>query len=104
MLVDTISWIALLSGGFLLITSATGMLRFPDFFTRMHAAGITETLGAGTMVLGMALQTDGQWLVLSKLFCIMLFILLTGPTASHVLAKAALHRNQQPLLGDQAKQ
>lgn len=100
MLLDYVSWFSILLGGFLLITGAVGLLRFPDFFTRMHAAGVTDTLGAGLVLFGLMLQTEGQWLVLLKLLFILLFILITSPTASHALAKAALHHKLKPLLGE----
>ena len=103
MLIDFLSWLAILLGGFLLISGGIGLLRFPDFFTRMHAAGVTDTLGAGLMLLGLMFQTQGQWQVLFELLLILLFILLTSPTASHALAKAALHHRQEPLLGEKAQ-
>ncbi len=103
MIIDYLSWIAILLGGFFLISGGVGLLRFPDFFTRMHAAGVTDTLGAGLVLLGLMFQTDGQWLVLFKLLFILLFILITSPTATHALAKAALHHKQKPLLGERAR-
>ncbi len=103
MLLDLGSWIAIIVGGFLLISGGVGMLRFPDFFTRMHAAGVTDSLGSGLVLFGLMLQTDGEWLVLFKLLFILMFIWITSPTSSHALAKAALHHHQKPLLGDDAK-
>ncbi len=85
-----LSWIALLIGSFLGISGAVGILRFPDFYSRMHAAGITDTLCASLILFGLMLQT--QWdIVTVKLMIILLFIFLTSPTATHALAKAALH-------------
>jgi multicomponent Na+:H+ antiporter subunit G len=90
------SWISLLTGSFLGISGAVGILRFPDFYTRMHAAGVTDTLCAGLILFGLMLQThwDG---VLIKLIIIMIFILLTSPTSSHALSKAAIHSGLKPL-------
>lgn len=102
-LLDLLSWIALLLGGFFLVVGSVGLLRFPDFFSRMHAASVTDSLGAGLILFGLMLQVDGQWLVLFKLLSILFFIWLTSPASSHALAKAALHHNQQPLLGDDAR-
>ena len=75
------------------------MLRFPDFYTRMHASGVTDTLGAGLILIGLMFQA-GWSLVLAKLVLILLFILLTSPTSSHALAKAAMHSKLKPGLYD----
>ena len=45
-LVDLLSWLLLLSGGFFVVVGSMGLVRMPDFFTRVHAASITDTLGA----------------------------------------------------------
>jgi len=85
----------LLVGSFLCISGGIGLLRFPDFYTRMHAVGVTDTLGAGMILVGlMILSTD--LLVFAKLVMVLLFTLLIGPTTSHVLAKAAFHNGLQP--------
>jgi len=65
----------------------------------MHAAGVTDTLGSSLILIGLMLQTGWQDTVLVKLLLIFLFILLTSPTASHALAKAALHGGLRPNLG-----
>lgn len=93
-----ISWAFLVLGGFLCISGSIGLLRFPDFFTRMHAASVTDTLATALIVLGLLLQTNA-WIVQGKLVMVLIFVLLTSPTASHALAKAALHGGLQPLLG-----
>ena len=53
---DALSWAAIVAGGLLLIIGAVGILRFPDVYARMHAAGIIDTLGAGLLLLGLAFQ------------------------------------------------
>ncbi len=95
MIIDIISWFCLLVGGFLCISGAVGIFRFPDFFTRMHAASVTDSLGSGLIILGLVLQSS-EWIVVSKLIFILLFIFLTSPTSSHALAKAALHSGLRP--------
>ena len=95
--VDLLSWFFLLTGGFFAIVGALGLLRMPDFYTRMHAASVTDTLGAGLMLLGMMLQA-GLSLITVKLIMVGLLIFFAGPTATHALAKAALARGLQPLL------
>lgn len=85
----------LLVGSFLCITGGIGILRFPDFYTRMHATGVTDTLGAGMILIGLMILSTG-WLVLAKLVIVLLLTLLIGPTTSHVLAKAAFHNGLMP--------
>lgn len=94
---DALSWVLLVAGGAFCIIGAAGLLRMPDFFTRMHAAGVTDTLGAGLILLGLLLQA-GLTLVTVKLAVIGLLIFFTSPTATHALAKAALARGLKPLL------
>jgi multicomponent Na+:H+ antiporter subunit G len=80
---------------FFCISGSLGLLRFPDFYTRMHAVGVTDTLGAIMILVGlMLLSTD--FVVLAKLAMIILLTLLIGPTTSHVLAKAAFHNGLKP--------
>jgi multicomponent Na+:H+ antiporter subunit G len=73
------------------------MHRFPDFFTRLHAAGIADTLCALLILLGLALQA-GFTLVSLKLFLIFVFLFFTSPAATHALANAALHGGLKPKL------
>lgn len=84
------SGLALALGCFFLLSGALGLLRFPDFYSRMHAAGVTDTL-ASFLILGGLMLIAGWSLALFKLGLILLFIFFTSPTASHVLAKAAQH-------------
>jgi len=97
MAVDILSWACLIAGGGFCMIGALGLVRMPDFYTRVHAAGITDTAGAGLMLLGMLLQA-GFTLIAVKLLMIGLLLLFTSPTATHALAKAALARGLKPLL------
>lgn len=90
-LLDIASWFALVVGALSCVISAVGMLRMPDLFTRAHAAGITDTLGAGLILAGLMLQA-GLGLVGLKLFTILLFLFITSPTTTHALVKAAYAR------------
>ncbi|MBI4289976.1 MAG: monovalent cation/H(+) antiporter subunit G [Betaproteobacteria bacterium] len=99
-LVDVLSWGCLLAGGTFCAIGALGLVRMPDFYTRMHAASVTDTLGAGLMLLGMLLQA-GPNLVSVKLIMIGLLIFFTSPAATHALAKAARERGLQPLLASE---
>jgi len=95
LLLDLLSWPLLLSGGFFVMVGSLGLLRMPAFFTRIHAASITDTLGAGLILLGLLLQSP-DLIVAVKLVLVFLFLALTGPTATHALAKAALHGGLRP--------
>ncbi len=95
-LIDSLSWVCLLGGGFFLIVGAVGILRFPDFFTRLHALGVCDTMGAGLTLLGLMLQ-GGLTLVTVKLMLIFYFVIFTGPTAIHALAAAARMSGLEPL-------
>lgn len=97
-----LSWALLVLGGFLCVSGSVGLLRFPDFFTRMHAASVTDTLATGMILVGLMLQAP-SWIVLGKLIMILVFVLLTSPTAGHALAKAALHSGLKPLLPEKNK-
>jgi multicomponent Na+:H+ antiporter subunit G len=95
--IDIASWVLLVAGGLFCIVGAVGLLRMPDFYTRVHAASVTDTLGAGLILLGLILQA-GWSLVAAKLVMVGLLIFFTSPAATHALARAALGRGLQPLL------
>jgi multicomponent Na+:H+ antiporter subunit G len=92
--IEALSALMLLSGCFLIFTGALGVLRFPDTLSRMHAAGVSETLATVLLLGGLMLQA-GWGLVLMKLIMVLLFILFTSPTASHALGKAIWTRQQR---------
>lgn len=90
-----------LIGALLTLIGTVGVLRFPDFYTRLHGASVTDTAGAGLLLLGMALMAP-HWLVLTKLAAIWLFLFLTSPTATHAIANAAHVAGLQPKIGREA--
>jgi len=94
---DIASWVCLLAGSAFCLIGGLGLLRFPDVYARMHATGITDTLGTMLMVLGMALQA-GWTQVTIKLVLILIFLLFTSPTSTYALANAAYNRGQKPIL------
>ncbi len=96
-LIDGLSWLLLVIGGAFCIIGAVGMLRMPDFFTRLHAASVIETLGGGLILFGLLLQA-GFTLVSVKLLIIGLLVFFASPTATHALARAAMERGLKPLL------
>ena len=88
--------------------SAVGMVRFPDFYTRMHAAGKGDTLSTMLMLGGFGLVTMddfsvGSWLLLIKILGVVLFIYLTTPTSSHALKRAAFEDDEMPMTEDDLK-
>ncbi|MCF8167572.1 MAG: monovalent cation/H(+) antiporter subunit G [Rhodoferax sp.] len=97
LLIDVLSWICLLAGGFFCIVGAVGLLRMPDIYTRMHAASVIDTLGAGLILAGLILQS-GFNLVSVKLLMVALLLFFASPTATHALARSAMIRGVKPLL------
>ena len=94
---ELLTWLSFLAGGFFLIAGGVGLIRFPDFYTRMHAAGMTDTLGAGLLLIGMVLQS-GDVLTAIKLIMIGFFIFFTSPTATYAIAHAAFTGGLKPIL------
>lgn len=93
---DIASAFFLLTGSFLCISGGIGLLRFPDFYNRLHAAGITDTLATAMILTGLILQSPDA-LVIAKLLIILLMTLLISPTASHALAQSALRNDVKPM-------
>ncbi len=83
-----LSWIFIAIGSFFCIVGGLGLLRLPDFYTRSHAVGVTDTCGATLVLVGLMMQSpDGM--VLIKLVTVMTFMLVTSPISSHAVTKAA---------------
>ena len=85
----------LLSGAFFVVVGAVGIFRLPDFYTRLHGAGVTDTLGAGLILIGLTFQA-GLSLDTAKLLMVLCFLLVTGPTSCHALAQAARTSGLEP--------
>lgn len=98
LIVDILSWVLLLLGSGFVFLGGIGALRLPDFYTRMHAASLTDTMGATLIIVGIMLQA-GWSLATLKLITILMFLLLTGPTATYALANAALLSGMKPTAG-----
>lgn len=97
-ILNLLSTLCFFLGGFLCLTGGVGLLRLPDFFSRVHAGGVTETLATPLLMLGIILHQPEWSLDTIKLIMIMLIVLATNPTASHAMTKAALHGGEKPLL------
>jgi len=94
---DIASWVLIIIGSAGLLIGGIGILRLPDVYTRMHAASITDTIGAGAVLLGLMIQA-GFSLIAVKLLLMLVFFFFTGPTASFSLAHAALSSGVEPIL------
>ncbi len=73
------------------LIGSIGLVRFPDFFTRLHAPTKATTLGVGSLVLASGLSLSAHGTTLSEIL-IAAFLFMTAPVSAHLLAKAALHR------------
>ncbi len=94
--IDIISIISLVGGLFFLFVGTVGLLRLPDVYNRLHATTKCDTLGAGLLLLSLALQSSLA--VGIRLILLAVFILVTNPTAAHVIAKAAYKTGVKPVL------
>lgn len=100
-ILNGLSWFFLIVGGIFSIIGAIGVLRLPDMFSRMHGAGMIDTMGAGMILIGLMFQA-GLTIVSIKLFLIIAFLFFTSPTTTHALARAALNAGIIPLTGTKA--
>lgn len=102
-MIEWLSDICLLLGGLLTLTGAVGLLRLPDFYTRMHAASVTESLAATLLIIGIILDT-GFTLDSAKLMLLILIMIAVNPTITHALSRAASHGGNTPEVASQINQ
>jgi multicomponent Na+:H+ antiporter subunit G len=102
LILDIASGFLFVVGGVGVIVGAIGIIRFPDFYTRLHAAGITDTAGAELILLGMILQSP-NFLIAAKLVFIGFFLFMTSPVSTHAIAHAAWVVGLRPMLGKDLK-
>jgi multicomponent Na+:H+ antiporter subunit G len=95
---DVVTIISLVGGLFFVLAGTVGVIRLPDFYTRLHAAGMTDTLGAELILFALMLQSD-NWQVIAKLLLVAFFLFVTSPTATHAVAHAAYKAGERPKLG-----
>ena len=89
LLLSFISWAFILIGSFFVVIGALGFFRFTDFWTRIHAASVHDSAGMLFIIVGMCVHS-GLNLITVKLILIAIFLIITGPTATHAIANAAL--------------
>jgi multicomponent Na+:H+ antiporter subunit G len=93
---DVVSWICISGGLFFIVVGSIGLIRLPDVYTRLHAAGMTDTMGAGLVLVGLSFQA-GLTLITVRLLMIWALLLFTSPIGTHALARAALHGKVEPI-------
>jgi multicomponent Na+:H+ antiporter subunit G len=98
-IVNITSWGLIIAGVFFVISGSLGMLRMPDFFTRIHPASVIDSFGAPLILLGVAVHF-GFSFISGKIILLVLLLLITNPTATHVLAQTAIIGKLKPLLRD----
>jgi multicomponent Na+:H+ antiporter subunit G len=89
-LLSLLSDICLLVGGLLCVTGGVGVLRLPEFYTRLHASSVTESLAAPILIIGLMLDL-GWTLDTAKLILVIVFLVIANPTITHALCRAAAH-------------
>ena len=112
--IEILSGVLLISGSVFCIIGGIGLVRMPEFFSRMHGAGITDTLGTALLIFGLLVHHEGELLIhyftgnidgeglfqgsliSVKLAMILIILWLTSPTSSHAIAKAARIAGLQP--------
>lgn len=84
-----------ISGAAFFFIGTLGLLRFPDFYTRVHAVTKCDALGAGLVLLGLAIWRgpDGEGI---RILALIALLLVSSPTAGHALARAAFRTGLQP--------
>jgi len=94
---DLVSAALVLTGLAFVLAGAISVIRLPEFYTRLHAAGVTDTLGAEMILIGLAVQA-GFTLLAAKILLVGMFLFLTSPTATHSIAYAAHKAGLEPML------
>ena len=100
-MIDFLTVTLSMAGLFFFFATTIGLLRFPDFYSRMHAAGKGDTLSSLLMLLGLAIYnlhhiSTGSILVTVKILLIIMFIFLASPTATHAIIDAGYESEIKP--------
>lgn len=99
---DILGSIFLIAGIIFVLIGSIGIIRFPDFFTRTHAAGKCDTLGLVLVLIGLGIHVEGTFNMI-KLLLIAVFIAIANPTATHAIARAAYRLGLKPILGSKSE-
>lgn len=95
MITDILGIAAVVAGAFFLLVGSIGLIRLPDFYSRSHAVGKSDTLGIMLVIAGLML-VEGFTLNSAKLLFALIFVFLTNPTGTHALTNAALLSGLKP--------
>lgn len=95
MIFDVAGDVLTIAGACLVLVGAVGIVRFPDLFARLHAAGVTDTLGVGLVLIGLSLRA-GFSTATARMLLILVLVWLTSATACHALARNALAAGLRP--------
>lgn len=101
MMITIIEWLSallVLIGSIFCLIGAFGIIKMPDFISRVHAASLIDSFGAILIITGLIIQA-GFTLTAIKLAMILFFLLVTGPTAIHALVNTALHEDKRYITG-----
>jgi multicomponent Na+:H+ antiporter subunit G len=91
---DYVAVFLLILGAVFFLAGTTGLLRFPDVYTRLHALTKSDNVGLGLIVAGLAVQAE-SWFVVGKLLLIWLLVLLAGASVANLIANGAMQRGIQ---------
>ena len=95
-LFDILTWLFLIGGAAFSIIGGIGIVRMPEFYSRLHGGGVTDTLGAALIIFGLMFQT-GFTLATVKLAIILFFLFVDSPSSCHALAKSAIMHGLDPV-------
>lgn len=95
LVLDLVTGTLIVIGCAFFLAGTAGLIRFPDFFTRLHAMTKADNVGLGFVVLGLALQAR-SWSTLGVLFVVWFVVLLSSASSAHLLARSALRRGMKP--------
>jgi multicomponent Na+:H+ antiporter subunit G len=92
---EIVSLILITAGAFFLLVGSVGIVRLPDFYSRTHATGKSDTLGLMLAMLGLAVH-EGLEINSAKLLVVIVFVALTSPVGTHALTRAAYQSGLRP--------
>jgi multicomponent Na+:H+ antiporter subunit G len=101
-MISVLSVLLLCAGAFFFVAGTVGLLRFPDFYCRLHALTKADNLGLGLLVVGLTLQPMSAWDRLQLLLTWVL-VLVAAATVCHLLARTAYRQGIEPLVGDSGR-
>ena len=98
--IDILSSILILVGIVFMLIGGYGILKMPDFITRVHATSLIDSGAVIFILVGLILKA-GFTLVAAKLGLVLIFLLLTSPTAIHALMGTALFKDSNLINGEE---